>query len=260
MSKKDLVSVIMPNYNRAKYISEAIESVISQTYPIWELMIIDDCSTDNSVNIIEEYVAKDERIKLIRLPKNSGPAIARNTGIEVASGRYIAFLDSDDVWLPYKLEKQVKFMRENNLSLVYSAYYIIDKYGFVKGIRNIKEKISYKDLLKTNWIGNLTGIYDAQKLGKVFMENVGHEDYVLWLSILKRIDYAFGINEPLAKYRVLPNSYSSNKFKSIKSMWNIYRSIERLDLLHSIYYLGNYIYYGIKKRFRELPLLIDRDL
>jgi len=248
MSKKDLVSVIMPNYNGAKYISIAIESVISQTYSLWELIIIDDCSTDNSVNIIEEYVAKDKRIKLIKLPNNSGTAIARNTGIEVAIGQYIAFLDSDDAWLPYKLEKQVKFIRDNNLALTYSSYYVIDEYGNVKGIRNIKERISYKDLLKTNWIGNLTGIYNAQKFGKIFMENVRYEDYTLWLKILKKVKYAFGINEPLAKYRVLSSSYSSNKFKAIKWMWNIYRRIERLNLLHSTYYLGNYIYYGIKKR------------
>jgi glycosyltransferase involved in cell wall biosynthesis len=248
MSKKDLVSVIMPNYNGAKYISEAIESVISQTYPFWELIIVDDCSTDNSVNIIDEYVAKDKRTKLIKLPNNTGTAIARNTGIEVAIGQYIAFLDCDDVWLPYKLQKQVQFMRDNDIALTYSAYYVIDEYGNVKGIRNIKERISYKDLLKTNWIGNLTGIYNAQKFGKILMENVRHEDYTLWLKILKKVKYAFGINEPLAKYRVLSSSYSSNKFKAIKWMWNIYRRIERLDLLHSTYYLGNYIYYGIKKR------------
>lgn len=251
MDKKTekLVSIIMPNFNGEKYIAEAIESVISQTYPFWELIIIDDCSTDNSINIIKEYSTKDCRIKFINLRKNSGPAVARNTGIEIAKGQYVAFLDTDDIWLPYKLKKQINFMKDNNLSMTYSAYYVIDRYSEVKGIRKIKEKITHKDLLKTNWIGNLTGIYDVQNLGKVYMENLGHgEDYTLWLKILKKIKYTYGIKEPLAKYRILPNSYSSNKFKAIKWMWNIYRKVERLNILHSAYYLGNYVYYGIKKR------------
>ena len=248
MSIEKLVSVIMPNYNGAKYISIAIESVIFQTYPFWELIIIDDCSTDNSVNIIEEYVAKDKRIKLIRLPKNSGAAIARNTGIEVALGQYIAFLDSDDVWLPNKLEKQITFMKDNDIDLTYSSFYIINESGHIKVIRTIKERISYKDLLKTNWIGNLTGIYDTQKLGKVFMENVRHEDYTLWLKILKKIKFAYGLNEPTAKYRILARSYSSNKFNTIQWMWHIYRKIEKLNILQSAYYLISYIFHGIKKR------------
>ena len=248
VSKESLVSIIMPNYNGAKYISEAIESVISQTYLFWELIIIDDCSTDNSINIIEEYVAKHKSIKLIRLLKNSGAAIARNIGIENAVGRYIAFLDCDDIWLPYKLEKQLDFMNNNNLAMTFSSYYVINEIGEIKGVRTIKERITYKDLLKTNWIGNLTGIYDTQKVGKVYMENVKYEDYTLWLKILKKVEYAFGIDEPLAKYRVLPNSYSSNKFRAMKWTWNIFRRIEKLELLPSVYYLANYIYYGIKKR------------
>ncbi len=248
MTIDGLVSIIMPNYNGGEYISMAIESVISQTYPIWELIIIDDNSKDHSINIINEYIGKEKRIKLIKLSENNGAAIARNIGIEEAIGNYIAFLDSDDVWLNNKLEKQIIFMKNNDLAVTYSSYYIMDENGKVKGLRCVKKKISYEDLLKTNWIGNLTGIYDVQKIGKIYMENVRHEDYTLWLKIFKKVKKSYGLKEPLAKYRVKSKSYSSNKIKAIKWMWNIYRNIEKINLLRSIYYLIHYIYYGIRKR------------
>ncbi len=247
-TQRDLVSIITPSYNSERFISQSIESVLAQTYPHWEMLIIDDKSQDDSNKIVERYMQKDNRIKLIKMDNNSGPAIARNKGIELAQGRYIAFLDSDDVWLPEKLETQIKFMKENNVQLCYASYYIIDGNGAIKSIFNIpKKRVNYRDLLKTSIIGNLTAVVDVQSIGKFYMEDVGHEDYTLWLKILKHIDYAYGIDEPLAKYRILSRSISRNKLKTASWQWNVYRNIEKLDLISSIYYFIHYTWNGIKK-------------
>jgi len=175
-----LISIITPSYNSSKYIAKTIESVISQTYKNWEMIIVDDCSPDNANEIIDKYTKKDFRIKLIKLEQNIGPANARNKGIKQAKGKYIAFLDSDDVWLPTKLEKQVKFMQDNDLALTCSSYYTINETNKQINTRIVKESFSYSDMLKSNHIGNLTGIYDCEKLGKIYMDDVGHEDYTLW--------------------------------------------------------------------------------
>ncbi|SFO87178.1 glycosyltransferase family 2 protein [Hydrogenimonas thermophila] len=244
----NLVSVITPSYNSSKFIAKTIESVLNQTYQNWEMIIVDDVSSDNSNEIIEGYRKKDNRIKLIKLEKNSGPAIARNIGIKKAKGRFIAFLDSDDIWLPQKLQKQIDFMITNDLSLTYSAYDTIDEIGNKINTRYIKEYITYTDMLKTNHIGNLTGIYDSKKIGKFYMDNVGHEDYTLWLKIMNNIKETKGLNEPLAQYRIISNSISANKLKVIKWQWNIYRNILNLSLLKSSYYFVYYIFNAIKKR------------
>ena len=179
---KPTVSIITPSYNSSNFIAETIKSVLNQTYQEWEMIIIDDYSSDISINIIEKYIKKDNRIKLLKLEKNVGPAYARNIGIKEAKGKYISFLDSDDIWYPNKLEEQIKFMQKNDLSLTYSSYETIDENNLKINIRFVKEKISYKDMLKSNHIGNLTGIYDCEKIGKYYMDNVGHEDYTLWLK------------------------------------------------------------------------------
>lgn len=241
---EDLVSIITPCHNSSDFISQAIDSVLAQTYGNWEMIIVDDCSTDNTVEIVEEYLKKDSRIRLIRLGKNRSPAVARNRGIEEARGRYIAFLDSDDIWLPEKLEKQIAFMRENDVNLCYASYYVIDEGGSEIGIFITKEKATYRDLLKTCYIGNLTAIYDAERLGKQYMEDVGHQDYTLWLKMLKGGATARGIVEPLAKYRIRNKSISSNKIKAARWQWHIYRNVERLSLPRSVYYFAHYAYNG----------------
>lgn len=243
-----LVSIIVPSYNSSRFIAQTIESVLNQTYLNWEMLIIDDYSPDNANNIIEKYIKKDERIKLIKLERNSGPAIARNRGIELAKGKYIAFLDSDDIWLPEKLEKQIKFMKDNNLSVTCSSYYTIDENNKNINTRIVKEFFSYAIMLKSNCIGNLTGIYDCEKLGKIYMDDVGHEDYTLWLKVMKKAKNTRAIIEPLAKYRILNNSISANKLKVLKWQWNIYRNIVRLGIFQSTYYFIYYIYYALKKR------------
>lgn len=250
----NLVSIITPSYNSSKFISSTINSVLEQTYLNWEMIIIDDCSNDNSNEIIGTYCKKDDRIKLIRLNKNVGPAIARNIGIELATGKYIAFLDADDLWLPNKLEKQIQFMEKTDVLLCYSSYYIINENDKIidQFIIPLK-KIKYKDLLKRCIIGNLTAVYDAERIGKVMLANVGHGehgDYTLWLSILKKIDYGYGINEILAKYRLYKGSISSNKVKAAIWQWKIYRNVEKLNFFASIYYFLHYAYYGINKYIR----------
>ena len=247
----ELVSVIMPNYNGANFIKEAIESVLAQTYQNWELLIVDDASNDNSNKIITKFIKQDSSsVRLIELDKNSGVAVARNKGIEIASGRYIAFLDTDDLWLPNKLEVQLKFMRDNDLPFTYNSYDLMGDNGDKVGKFITKPKITYESMLKTNSVGCLTAIYDTQKLGKVYIPTglKRQEDYAMWLKILKIIGQARGLVEPsLAVYRISNNSLSSNKFKTALSQWNVYRNIEKLPLLKSIYCFMNYTISGILK-------------
>lgn len=244
----ELVSIITPSYKSSIFIADCIESVLDQTYKNWEMIIVDDVSPDNSNEIIEGYCKKDSRIKLIKLEKNSGPAIAKNRAIEEAKGRYIAFLDADDIWYKNKLEKQINFMNEKNLALSYSSYDLMDEENNNLGFFLTKNKVTYNDLLKTNSIGCLTAIYDVEKVGKVLMPNIiKRQDYGLWLKILKKIDYAEGILEPLAKYRIVKNSVSSNKLIAAKYVWKIFREVEKLSFLQSLYYFCWYIYYGLQK-------------
>ena len=247
-SKKLLVSIIMPMYNCEEYITESIESVILQTYNDWELIVVDDKSTDNSSIIVESYVQKDSRVNLIQLDNNEGPTKARNRAIQEASGRYIAFLDSDDIWFSNKLQYQIEFLNENNLLLTYSAYETMDENSKYINTRNCLPSITYKDMLKSNQIGNLTGIYDVDFFGNVSLENVGHEDYVLWLKLLKQVPYTKGLTQTLARYRIVSNSLSSNKHKVFKWQWHIYRKIEKLTILQSSYYFIFYVYNALKKR------------
>lgn len=243
-----LVSIITPSYKSKRFISQTIESVLAQTYKNWEMIIVDDCSPDNSNLSIEEYVKKDNRIKLIRLDKNVGPALARNKAIEEAKGQYISFLDSDDLWLPGKLEKQVKYMQDNKLYVTCSSYNTIDENNNSINTRIVKESFTYIDMLKSNNIGNLTGIYDCEELGKIYMDNVGHEDYTLWLKVMEKVGSTKAIIEPLAKYRILESSLSGNKLKSAKWTWNIFRNILNFNKFKSLYYFMHYIYNAIKKR------------
>lgn len=242
------VTIIMPSYNSEKFIIESVESVLVQTYSNWELIIVDDCSPDSSNHIIMKYVDSDHRIKLIKLEKNSGPAVARNTAIEAANGRYIAFLDSDDVWLPNKLEKQIKFMQDNDLAFTYSSYKLVGEDNEDLGLFITKDKISYFDMLKTCSVGCLTAIYDTEKIGKQYMPLIlKRQDYGLWLKILKLIGETKGILESLATYRIRKNSVSSNKVKAAKYQWKIYREIEKLSFLKSLYYFVFYAYNGVTK-------------
>jgi len=244
-----MVSIITPSYNSKQFIKESIASVLAQTYQNWELIIVDDISPDNSNELIEEYIKKDSRIKLIKLETNSGPAIARNGAIKEAKGRYIAFLDSDDFWHPDKLTKQIFFMQENEIALSYTSYFSIEEESgeIIKQI-NIPQRVDYNELLKQNIIGCLTAVYDTKKLAKVYMPEIQkRQDFALWLKILKKVPYAYGLNEPLAYYRVRKTSVSSNKLLASTYNWKLYREIENLPLYKAIYYFGWYTYKSILK-------------
>jgi len=218
MEESPLVSVIMPAYNSADFIAEAIQSVLQQTHLTWELLIIDDASDDNTVEIIEKIASADPKIQLFQNKTNQGAGISRNIGIKSAQGAFIAFLDADDLWLPEKLETQLEFMKIHDLDMTFSSYYLINESG-----QELHKKIqalpilSYKRLLKSNYVGNLTGIYSVEKLGKIYSPTLRkRQDWALWLSILKRIESTKGITEPLAKYRIRENSISNNKTVLIK--------------------------------------------
>lgn len=243
-----LISIITPNYNASKFVSETIESVLNQTYENWEMIIVDDCSTDDSVAIIEDFIKSDQRIKLIKLTVNSGPAIARNSAIEVSNGKYIAFLDSDDRWFPQKLEIQLEFMQHTNCVLSYSSYYSVNEKKEKQKLLNVKEKVTYNDLLTNNYIGCLTAMYSVHHIGKVYMPNVSkRQDWGLWLKITKNGVIAYGIQQPLAWYTRREASVSSNKFKLLAYNWRIYREHENLNMLKSIYYFTQLFFKKILK-------------
>lgn len=239
----------MPLYNSAPYVNEAINSVIAQSYKDWELLVVDDCSSDEGPSMVARLASSEPRISLVRLDRNSGAAVARNKAISMARGRYIAFLDSDDVWAPEKLCKQVQFMRDNECAFSHSPYWVINERGeIIREFWPPKRRLAYKDLLRSCYIGCLTVCYDAKILGKQYMPLLWRsQDYALWLSLLKLTDYAFRLDEPLASYRVVSGSLSRNKLKKLKMQWYIYRKVEKLWPLPSLYYLVHYVINGLKK-------------
>jgi teichuronic acid biosynthesis glycosyltransferase TuaG len=244
-----LVSIITPMYNSEKFIEGTINSVLSQTYQEWEMLIIDDCSSDNCPNIVKSYMQDDDRIKYIRTESNRGVSHARNVALENAAGQFIAFLDSDDQWESSKLEKQIGFMIQNDSAITFTAYELMDENTnkLNKAIR-VPKSVDYRKLLRGNVMGCLTVVIDKTKLDfKIKMSGVPHEDYVLWLSILKKGYIAYGIDEVLAMYRKSSTSLSGNKIKAAKWTWNIYRNVEKISLPVAIYYFIHYGINGIRK-------------
>lgn len=242
-----LVSIIMPAYNAERFIRESIESVINQTYKNWELLVINDFSNDLTKVIVEEHCKKDKRIKLLEQEKNKGVAKARNRGIKESKGKYVAFLDSDDLWKNNKLEIQIKYMQVNKIYMSYTGYsYISENGNFIKKIY-IPKSLTYKQALRGNQIGCLTVVIDKSKIGNFEMPNLKHEDYATWLNILKNDIVAHGILEDLAKYRKVNNSISSNKLKTIIWTWKIFRKSQNLNYLASFYFLLIHIIRAIEK-------------
>ena len=234
-----LVSIVTPAYNCGKYIGETIESVLKQSYENWEMIIVDDCSTDNTRSVVEEYTKRDKRIKYYSLDVNSGAAVARTKAMELASGEYIAFLDSDDLWMPNKLEKQISFMKRNNYNFTCTAYEQVDENGnSLNKVIKAKKKTDYNGVLLSCPVGNSTVIYNAKNLGKFVVPNIRkRNDDALWLQILKKEKYIYGMPDILAKYRVRKDSISSNKLSLIKYHWKLYREIENLSILRSLFHI-----------------------
>ncbi|MBO5239340.1 MAG: glycosyltransferase family 2 protein [Lachnospiraceae bacterium] len=237
--EKDLVSVIMPTYNCGNFIAETIESVLAQTYQNWEIIIVDDCSNDNTKQIVSKFLEVDNRIKYICLQENSGAAIARTEAMKNANGEYMAFLDSDDLWLPDKLDKQISFMKLNNYNFTCTAYEQIDETGKANGriIKTVK-RTNYNRLLLDCPVGNSTVVYNVGQMGKFEVPNIRkRNDDALWLQMLKKEKYIYGMPEVLMKYRVRKNSISSNKLKVVKYHWILYREIEHLSVPRSIFHI-----------------------
>ena len=246
----DLVSIITPMYNSEKFIDLTIQSVQSQTYQNWEMIIVDDASTDRSIEIVKKIMSNEPRLQLKQLADNLGPAHTRNNGIKLAKGRFLAFLDSDDLWHKDKLEKQIKFMQKNHYAFTYTGFEKINEEGKVIGaIFPYKEEVCYHDLLKSNHIGCLTAMIDLKILGyKMYMPDIKkRQDQGLWLEILKEIDKAYCLNKVLGKYRIRKDSISINKIANIKFQWQLYRELEKLSIIQSFYYMLWYAFYGIRK-------------
>lgn len=245
----NLVSIITPVHNSEMFLEECIRSVLSQTYKNWELILIDDCSTDNSIHIINQYKT-NAKIKLIKQSENTGAGIARNKGIQAAKGDYISFLDADDYWLKDKLEKQINFMKAHKYSFSYSQYYEINESHRSKKIVLSPPRVDYQKMLDNDYIGCLTAIYDCRKLGKMYMPPIRkRQDWILWISILKKIDYAHGLQEPLAYYRVGNSSLSNNKIKLLKYNFNVFHKELSMPFFKSIFmminFLAHYFYFKL---------------
>ncbi|WP_163929960.1 glycosyltransferase family 2 protein [Paraferrimonas sp. SM1919] len=239
-------TVIMPCYNSESFIRISILSVINQTFEKWELLIIDDNSTDNTVSLVEELAKNDPRIKLFKNSENLGAGASRNKAIEHAQGRYIAFLDADDLWHPQKLEKQIAFMQENDIALSYTQYQKFDESGDL-GIVVPPDTVTYDELLYSNVIGCLTAVYDSEKLGKRYMPLIRkRQDMGLWLTILKDIPKAFCLQENLAKYRI-DSGMTKNKLTVLGYQWRFYREVVGLNIFKSAYTFMVYAYKGFIK-------------
>ncbi|MDT0689627.1 glycosyltransferase family 2 protein [Salegentibacter sp. F188] len=249
-----LVSIIMPAYNSAEFITEAILSVQKQTYSNWELLVIDDASKDFTLSKVRTHAKEDPRIKLFENKKNKGTGYSRNKGIKAAKGDFIAFLDADDLWKVNKLEMQLEFMKSNELSVSYSSYERITENGQKRNeIIEALPYLTYEKLLKANYIGNLTGMYDVVQLGKIYAPEVRkRQDWALWLEAIKKGGTAKGLKEPLALYRLRRNSVSGNKLEMLGHNFNIYYRVLGFSFFKSLKYMGIFLKEQLVVKTRQL--------
>jgi glycosyltransferase involved in cell wall biosynthesis len=253
-----LVSIITPCYNSEKFIQETIQSVQNQTYQNWEMIIVDDASTDNTVAIIDKIASIDYRIKVIKLNKNSGTGIARNSALDFANGKYIAFLDADDLWKPEKLKTQVNFLQSNNIPFTFSYYECINEEGKSLNIAIESPKhLSYRQLFFCNYVGNLTGIYDVDYFGKISISSTRkRQDWMLWLTILQKIKVAHIVPQSLAYYRVRQNSISASKFDLVKHNYAVYKTFHGLTVVKSIICMIIFLFTQLVVKPRYIKLSI----
>ena len=248
-----MISIVTPVYNASAFIRQTIEMVQAQTYTDWELILVDDGSKDNSCEIIETYLKEkpDKRIRLIKKGKNEGAALSRNCGIKEAKGRYIAFLDADDVWLRHKLQRQMEFMKDNNAGFLFSAYEFGDENAVGTGrIVHVPQSLTYKKALSRTVIFTTTVLLDTKKVAKelIYMPNVPSEDSATWWQILRNGHVAKGLDEVLAIYRRPGKSLSSNKLKAIQRIWYLYRKVEKLSLPESCIAFAGWAYRATVRR------------
>ena len=249
----DLVSIIMPSYNCGKYVDDTIRSVLAQTYSNWEIIFVDDCSTDDTVRRVLELQEKDARIKLIKNPVNSGAAVSRNNALREAKGRWIAFLDSDDLWEPTKLEKQIRFMEENGYAFSYTEYQEMDDDGNLTGVTISGPKhITKKGMHDFCWPGCLTVMYDATKVGLIQIEDIKkNNDYAMWLKVCKKAD-CYLLPEVLAKYR--RGRVGSVSTHGITTMigwhYKLWREAEKHGVIESLWLTGMNLVSGFYKKLK----------
>lgn len=249
---KNKVSIITPTYNSERYITDTITSVLNQSYVNWEMIIVDDCSVDRTREIVNQFILKDSRIKMITLEKNSGAAIARNKALEISVGRFVAYLDADDIWFPQKLESQIQFMLQKNIGFSCVSYEVIDDDGNLKGKTvSMLKSVNYDQFLTNNLLQTVGIMADTEIVLKelLIMPNVRRrQDAATWLQVLKAGNSCYGIDVVLAQYRRTENSLSSNKVKAVKGIWHLYRDIEKLSLLFSCYCFIRYATLAVWKR------------
>jgi teichuronic acid biosynthesis glycosyltransferase TuaG len=239
-----LVSIITPSYNSEKFIFDTIQSVQNQTYQNWEMIIVDDCSTDQTVSIIEQFVNNDSRILFFQLAINSGAGIARELALSKAKGNYISFLDADDLWKPLKLEKQLQFLKDNNSHFTFSFYDCIDEQGNKLNKRvEAPINLSYRQLFFCNYVGNLTGIYEKNYFGKIAISSTRkRQDWMVWLTILKKVRKAKPVPESLALYRIRDNSLSASKVELLKHNFAVYRNFHGYNYLVSLFIMIGFLF------------------
>lgn len=247
----NLVSIITAAFNSEKWIGECIESVIQQDYPDWELLVIIDAGTkDNTEQIVISYAQKDSRVKLIKITNQQGLALSRNKGISEANGQYIAFLDSDDFWLPHKLKHQIEFMKNNNYGFTCSGFRRISEDNSVVGrLIMPPAQQTYQDLLKHNFIPCLTVIIDRQQISDFEFSEFKFEDYIMWLQILKKTSACYCLNEDLTRYRIVGNSRSSQT-NPLQTRWQVYTEFEKIAAVKAFYYLIHYVITALYKRVK----------
>lgn len=244
-----LVSVITAAFNAERFISETIATVQAQSLKDWEMLIADDASSDGTADIVQRFSEQDPRVRLIRQPRNSGVSAARNRALAEARGRFIAFLDSDDLWQSEKLERQVKFMTKHDAAISYTSYRRISEDGGLVGrLVEVPRRLSYNQLLKNTAIATVTAMVDTDKTGSIRMTEARRDDYILWLSILKRGFIGHGLQEDLARYRVVRGSLSSKPKRSAAWVWDVYRKIEKLSALRAAWCMAHYGTRALLKR------------
>ncbi len=244
----DLVSIITPAYRCAGVVGETIQSVVDQTYPHWEMLIVEDCSPDNTREVLREWTKIDPRVRLIQQPENGGPAMARNAGLERAQGRWIAFLDSDDLWLPHKLERSIAFAETHQAPLVFTGFRRIPADGGGEGrYIGVPRTLSYRQLLGNTAIATSTVLLDRSIVGEVRMRKTYYDDFDCWLQLLKPGRTAYGLDEDLMRYRVMGESVSRNKRNSAAKVWRAYRDLEQLSVPSACWYFTNYAVRGLLK-------------
>lgn len=249
----DLISIIVPVYNVEKYIIETVKSVEAQTYSEWELLLVEDCSTDDTARLIEAYIREraDSRIRMIRQPSNMGAARARNRGLAEAKGRYIAYLDADDLWVPGKLERELAFMEETNAAFAFTGYEFANERGEGTGkVVRVPATLSYRQALSNTTIFTTTVMFDTEKIDRKLLEmpDIKSEDTALWWKILRNGYTAHGLDENLVKYRRIEKSLSSNKLEALRRIWNLYRKAEGMGILNSAWHFCFWAVRAVKRR------------